>query len=189
MHEDVWMEILSRLSVKSLMRLRCVCKSWSALIKCPHFISKHLKDYNDENTHLIIDCGRDHIINFFPDGTLTDISYEDVCMPKPGIVWGPYDGIFCLCNNTLITLWNLAKKEYKVLPKWRNCLPRNAYPLYFNVGFGLVDLTITDYKVICICKSIDEKIYDNIEEHSFAMIYASRTGCWRSLKDNVNWIP
>ncbi|XP_062015337.1 putative F-box protein At3g51171 [Rosa rugosa] len=40
--EDVIAEILARLPVKSLMRFRCVCKSWRALISESYFVKKHL---------------------------------------------------------------------------------------------------------------------------------------------------
>lgn len=48
--EDVIVEILSRLPVKSLLRYRCACEFWYALIKSPRLISRHLKNYNDDNT-------------------------------------------------------------------------------------------------------------------------------------------
>ncbi|XP_062009189.1 F-box/kelch-repeat protein At3g06240-like isoform X1 [Rosa rugosa] len=35
-------DILSRLPAKSLLRFRCVCKAWRALISDPYFIRKHL---------------------------------------------------------------------------------------------------------------------------------------------------
>ncbi|XP_062027273.1 F-box/kelch-repeat protein At3g23880-like [Rosa rugosa] len=40
--EDVIAEILARLPGKSLMRFRCVCKSWRALISDSYFVKKHL---------------------------------------------------------------------------------------------------------------------------------------------------
>ncbi|XP_059449913.1 F-box/kelch-repeat protein At3g23880-like [Corylus avellana] len=44
--EDLLMEILSRLPVKSLMRFKCVSKSFYALITKPCFITKHLTSHN-----------------------------------------------------------------------------------------------------------------------------------------------
>ena len=40
--DEVLIEILHRLSVKSLIRLRCVSKSWKSLIATPAFIDSHL---------------------------------------------------------------------------------------------------------------------------------------------------
>ncbi|XP_045822488.1 F-box/kelch-repeat protein At3g23880-like [Trifolium pratense] len=39
---DLIIEILSRLPVKQLLQLRCVCKSWKSLISDPKFAKKHL---------------------------------------------------------------------------------------------------------------------------------------------------
>ncbi|OMO91245.1 hypothetical protein COLO4_18503 [Corchorus olitorius] len=39
--EEICMEILERLSVKSLIRFKTVCKSWRSLISTPDFIDRH----------------------------------------------------------------------------------------------------------------------------------------------------
>src|ERR1044072_8275998 len=41
--EEVIIEILMRLPVKSLVRFKCVCKSWFSLISDPHFASSHFE--------------------------------------------------------------------------------------------------------------------------------------------------
>ncbi|XP_027186790.1 F-box/kelch-repeat protein At3g23880-like [Cicer arietinum] len=43
LYDDLIAEVLSLLSVKSLLRLRCVNKSWRALISDPVFVKLHLK--------------------------------------------------------------------------------------------------------------------------------------------------
>ncbi|KAB1224714.1 hypothetical protein CJ030_MR1G017703 [Morella rubra] len=45
--DDVMLEILTRLSVKSLLRFRCICKSWNSNITNPYFIATHLKKSKD----------------------------------------------------------------------------------------------------------------------------------------------
>ncbi|XP_061357373.1 F-box/kelch-repeat protein At3g06240-like [Gastrolobium bilobum] len=41
LHWDIIYEILLRLPVKSLVRFKCVCKSWLSLISDPHFAKSH----------------------------------------------------------------------------------------------------------------------------------------------------
>ncbi|KAL9461740.1 hypothetical protein AB3S75_004687 [Citrus x aurantiifolia] len=193
MPEDVRLEILSRLPVKSLMRLRCVCKSWYALIENPKFISKHLENFNDDNAYLIIsyhvydDAGHDNLTCLFKDKTLADISYENIHRPILRTLLGPYDGIFCLCDDSLIFLWNPATKECRTLPNYSNFLPTCATFLYENAIFGL-DHTSGDYKVVFICELWNEQI-EAPYEHSHVAIYTSTTDSWRVSKGNVEWIP
>ncbi|KAL0007208.1 hypothetical protein SO802_008710 [Lithocarpus litseifolius] len=47
--EELVEEILAWLTVKSLVRFKCVKKSWSALFQTPTFIAKHLR-YNQSKT-------------------------------------------------------------------------------------------------------------------------------------------
>ncbi|XP_068339097.1 putative F-box protein At5g52610 [Pyrus communis] len=47
-------EILPRLPSKSLMRFRCVCKSWSSLTRNPSFVSAHQNLGCNKHTHLLL---------------------------------------------------------------------------------------------------------------------------------------
>ncbi|KAB2621503.1 F-box/kelch-repeat protein [Pyrus ussuriensis x Pyrus communis] len=46
--DEIGLEILARLLPKSLMRFKCVRKSWYALFNNPHFVAEHLRLYNDQ---------------------------------------------------------------------------------------------------------------------------------------------
>ena len=102
--QDVVVEILSRLPVKSLMRFNCVHKSWYALMRSHHFITKHHKFATSNNLgrsvvfkyqfkgHLCVsllsndtlEVSRDvDLLSLFPD----KIDYLD-------FIYGPYSGIF-----------------------------------------------------------------------------------------------
>ncbi|KAL5854579.1 hypothetical protein ACOSQ4_004381 [Xanthoceras sorbifolium] len=116
--EDMIIEILSILPVKSLIRFRCVSKSWYALVRSSSFISKHLK--NDHNIHLI-----SLLQNFSPQIHLR------------GLFLGPFDGILCIIEDG-ITLYNFATKEVRTLPK----IKAIVHPENVRVGFGLDPLIV-----------------------------------------------
>ncbi|CAN6724600.1 unnamed protein product [Malus baccata var. baccata] len=46
--DEIGLEILARLPPKSLMRFKCVRKSWYVLFNNPHFVAEHLRLYNDQ---------------------------------------------------------------------------------------------------------------------------------------------
>ncbi|KAK8503648.1 hypothetical protein V6N12_024820 [Hibiscus sabdariffa] len=52
--EDVVIRILKRLSVKSLVRFRSICKSWNSVICDPYFVSTHLQASLSNNTPFLL---------------------------------------------------------------------------------------------------------------------------------------
>ena len=54
---DVVLNILVRLPVKSVLRFRCVSKTWDSSITTPSFISTHLNlNLNNNNNNNSLDC-------------------------------------------------------------------------------------------------------------------------------------
>ncbi|KAL2935974.1 F-box protein CPR1 [Bienertia sinuspersici] len=52
---ELWMEIFSKLPAKTLVRSRCVCKSWRSMIDNPSFISMHITRFkNNFNKHFLL---------------------------------------------------------------------------------------------------------------------------------------
>nr|AGY55270.1 SLF1-S21 [Pyrus x bretschneideri] len=68
--EDRVVETLSRLSPKSLMRFKCIRKSWCTLINSPSFVAKHLNNSMDNklssSTCILINRSQ---ANVFPDNS------------------------------------------------------------------------------------------------------------------------
>ncbi|KAK4592933.1 hypothetical protein RGQ29_017176 [Quercus rubra] len=52
--DDIVLNILSRIPVKSLIRFRCVCKTWDSSITTPNFISTDLNKNNDHDHACLI---------------------------------------------------------------------------------------------------------------------------------------
>lgn len=191
--EDMLIEILSRLSVRSLLRFRCVCKSWYDLFESPNFISKHLK--NEDNMRLFVRYidsegdGSDEYpkicFSLFLDETLADLSSQDLVpqMPILGVVRGPFDGIFCsLVNSYRIAIWNLATRECKALPKRASILPDKIQVSNSYVGFGL-DPISNCYKLVWILTLWDEKRCI-LFEFTHIAVYTFSTNSWRDFQSS-----
>ncbi|XP_059450700.1 F-box protein CPR1-like [Corylus avellana] len=163
--EDLSMEILSRLPVKSLMRCKCISKSWYALITNPSFITMHLTSHNPNRRAAILrrGGGLEHLrLSTLSNETLevsgnVDLSQLFLDEVSKVSIFGPCNGILCFsgtlwknrdghCDYGRLVLWNPATRESKLLPPF----PRQS-DLYFfsNLGFGF-DPKTNDYKVVRI---------------------------------------
>ncbi|KAL7218697.1 hypothetical protein ACSBR2_011880 [Camellia fascicularis] len=52
--QEVLFDILARLPVKSLLQMRCVCKSWNSLINSPIFITSHMNQTLSNNNNELL---------------------------------------------------------------------------------------------------------------------------------------
>ncbi|KAI9122710.1 hypothetical protein K1719_006550 [Acacia pycnantha] len=175
--EDLMMEIMVRLPVKSLLRFKYVSKSWYAIITNPYFIAKQVEWSNSiitENRHSKI------IFQIFPSekpAYISIISYgekRDLELPfldnNPNFLFvrGQCNGILCLSGPSHLILWNPATKEVKAIPE-------RKFSYLSVIGFGFDPIT-KDYKIVrLLC---DEK--DSIE------VYILSSDRWRTIYlDNV----
>ena len=192
--EDLAVEILSRLPVKSLTRIKCVCKTWCALIRSDSFISKHLNlnttnrrvTWNDNSNGLIVAHDSFHV---FPRWHLATqpVNLKFGLETKPDLVLGPCDGIFCLhwISRTqyerihklpIIALWNPATREFNMLPTSSFDFPPYNSVSDCIIGFGF-DRKTKSYKVVqLVCFSVDGGEYVN-----YAEVYTSNSGSWRGV--------
>jgi hypothetical protein len=171
--EDLVAQILVWLPVVSLLRLKCVCKSWYALITHKNFIAKHLLHNKNSNTHILLQtrdkATEDYVVSMLSYETLQvshtkplpppyfEIDKKFVPPPIHGfhlkvdiVVVGSCNGIVCLHDNygLNIVLWNPATRETKVVPESKLLRCPVGYLVYFNgIGFGF-DAKTNDYKII-----------------------------------------
>ncbi|KAL6530425.1 hypothetical protein OROHE_014778 [Orobanche hederae] len=206
--EDLIMEILSWLPVKTLLQFRAVCKSWSAILKSPHFVSKHLKNYYSNNgdcrgslivTYEITQAGELNVFEFLVhDETKRLLAYEEIETPEyNSFICGPCDGIFYLwCfdrGDGGRHLWNPALNECKTLPpliKNPN-LPSHVTFVEYNEAYGFgYDPCARDYKVIII-KGYTDTIRKEFYHLESIFIYSLRDDGWRywgDLKRRYRWV-
>nr|XP_023926066.1 F-box protein At3g07870-like [Quercus suber] len=151
---DIVLNILTRLPVKSLLRFRCICKSYYSSITTPNFISSHLNNTNNN---------KDHGTPFdFPSG-------------RAKIV-GSYNGLLCLADiestttfGNVIYLWNPSIRKFKRLPK--PCLGQLDS---VTLGFAYHSEN-NDYKVVRI--SISHSVPPSEIE-----VYTLSSDSWRRIE-------
>ncbi|KAI8565854.1 hypothetical protein RHMOL_Rhmol03G0293100 [Rhododendron molle] len=187
--EDVLIQILSRLPVKSLMRFRAACKSWNSLVKSPAFVSKHLENHTNSSTvkniSRLLVCHRGNptnkrLISLFSNDNLKEFISQDLSPffdNKFGHIRliGPCNGIVCLYGFTdNIALWNPSIREFKTLPVSPIPRPPDARILCGDLAFGF-DSKTNDYKVmqILFCSSNKFGVAYHVE------IYNLTTDSWR----------
>ncbi|XP_028109233.1 F-box protein At5g62510-like [Camellia sinensis] len=160
--EDVMVEILVKLPVKSLLRFKCVSKSWSSLITNHSFIAKHLTNSNKkENGCLFVHRIEPKDANNFPrkytfavcrDKSLTVpvFEYLGLKLNAKVHVMGPCNGIFCLLTNwNSVALWNPANRESRALPPTPFLQEWNSREMLLGLGWILSLVIIKWFQLGC----------------------------------------
>ncbi|KAL3506684.1 hypothetical protein ACH5RR_032066 [Cinchona calisaya] len=188
--QELIVDILTRLPIKSLLKFRCVSKTWLSLISSPHFIKSHLMNSTKSNNHA------HHSLLLAPIDAPTElytcslysVLYEKspVNAFKIQLPWqsmyprlsfvGCCNGMFCLSegHDNLILL-NPSTRKYKILPNSGVDLRKFRYLTY---GFGY-DESNDDYKVVevgCFCRY-------GMNYQTVVNIYSLRTNSWRRIQD------
>ncbi|KAJ9159471.1 hypothetical protein P3X46_024978 [Hevea brasiliensis] len=163
--KEVLIEIFLRLPVKSLLRCRCVCKSWYSLISNQNFISLHTRNTiessskNKNRDYLLlrhysrVDKKERFTLHLDDDDLFG--KYQELDFPLNSSwdyfeIVGSCNGIVCLTDNhshilKRIVLWNPSIGLSVTLP-----LQRFSYRVSNVIlGFGF-DSWTNDYKVIRI---------------------------------------
>nr|XP_023889660.1 F-box/kelch-repeat protein At3g23880-like [Quercus suber] len=141
--EEVVVNILSHLPPKSLLRFRCVSKTWLALIGTPDFVSKNLINNSILNTK------SQHP---YPPFLLAE-AREKSNSPPPflglGIV-SSCNGILCLHGHFQgdVYLWN-PSSSLQLMPSARRiyCPRTEGFDYVLGLEFGFDDI-VDDFKVV-----------------------------------------
>ncbi|OIT01488.1 PREDICTED: F-box protein CPR30-like [Nicotiana attenuata] len=186
--EDIIMEIFSRLPVKSLLKLKSVCKFWYILIQTPTFITKH---FSHKTNHAI-----PFIHLYFLDKKQLSFSnneyplFQDIYIHKSTSlkpVIGPLNGLFFVYNLDMneMAIWNPATKEIKKI-----IIQSPPFYPYFksyahHFGFGIDPLS-KDYKVIWIRDYWKEETFTR-NKSAIISVYTLSTNSWKHFEDNTFW--
>ncbi|CAN4120675.1 unnamed protein product [Withania somnifera] len=187
---EIIIEILSRLPVKSVLKFKCVSKSWLSLISSSHFVKSHLKISSRNNNNftnknlLLLSMYLPHTLY---SCTLYSALHEKSIsfINKLNFPWNPSNiiagvsfcnGLFLICigmySNNLY-LWNPSTRKTKKLPfsgaEYSRC--------DVTYGFGY-DESNDDYNVV--------EIYGVYGIHyvygANIKIYSLRENSWRKIE-------
>ena len=203
--EDLLEEILSRLPVKSLIRFRCVKKSWSADFQQPSFIAKHFYNRCDQaNPSILVESnlfpGYGLSLHPYPDDGVVErfriLDFRnDMGIPEPRHInlIGCINGIICLggCFNggfDGFVLWNPAIRKRKVVsypsPPAAHLLPSHHFRTFY--AFGCAP-SFNDFKVVRIVtynkKSTSTQNAIFTDYYNFFHVYSLKADSWTQVID------
>ncbi|KAK3416950.1 hypothetical protein EUGRSUZ_H02694 [Eucalyptus grandis] len=177
--EDIIIDILSRLPVKSLMRFKCVSKRWRSLISDPHFAKLHLQRLILENitpSQKIIKSNPLQTIDYEAldsDEVKNHVLVEshDLGKDEPWGLAGSCHGLVSLAVDDGFLVYNPTTKESRKLPG-SDLLAEHE----FFHGFGYSSTT-DDYKIV---QGAFFKANDGSKE-CVLEIFLLRSGSWRRV--------
>ncbi|XP_050245421.1 F-box/kelch-repeat protein At3g23880-like isoform X1 [Quercus robur] len=200
--DDLVYDILTRLPVKSLIRFRCVSRSWYCTITDSDFITKHLDRANllsnSHNGYLLCNpsirngqySSCDYLCTFVcnTDRTLTEISRFEFPSNDERFLVGFSNGIICLANydeefSHILYLWNPSIRKFKKLLAPPTSL---IEPFHESAAFGFgYHSQNNDYKILRLRSLyiwIDRGVKVRPAE---AEIYTLSTDSWRRVVISV----
>nr|XP_027063575.1 F-box/kelch-repeat protein At3g06240-like [Coffea arabica] len=206
MPEEVVTRILARVPAKSLLRFRCVSKSWKSLISSSDFISLHtrqaflsepavpddrvlVRHYSKPQRTELYSVHHDNEDFTVASGVKIDFPFRRLAQFYFRIV-GFSNGLLCLSDDifgytNVIMLWNPLIRRKITLPLPR-AIYKNLGPFMFVLGFGY-DLKSNDFKVVRIAYDQSDSGY-NLPP--IVEVFALSAGNWREIEVNLpqNWI-
>ncbi|KAL6137136.1 hypothetical protein ACLB2K_062431 [Fragaria x ananassa] len=181
--DDIVVEILSRLPVKSLLRFRSVCKSWRALISDSYFVKKHLGHAFTDTSYsfrLVFLNARPRTVDLqgseVHDHIRQQDSFAEDILGRSRIL-GSCNGLICLQEMMFdgiyrddIFIWNPSTRATKKVPKHK--FTKGSRRFY---GFGY-DANTEDYKLI-----VGDS--NHVADETKFGIFTLKTGSWRTVED------
>ncbi|KAI3452957.1 hypothetical protein Pfo_009620 [Paulownia fortunei] len=193
--QEIIVEILTRLPVKSLLKFRCVSKSWLSLISSSQFVKTHLKISTDNaispnqrimltiaNPHFNLKHCSVHSLMFEPLTVASNIDYPKKNPHRAVWIVGSSNGLICIAiDEKDMFLWNPSTRTSKKLPPVAVEMKQGFYYIW---GFGFNE-SDDDYKVVGIfC------VFGNAGvNESIVKIYSLKTNSWKRIEDFKGGVP
>ncbi|KMT17809.1 hypothetical protein BVRB_2g033480 [Beta vulgaris subsp. vulgaris] len=195
LHQEIIVDILTRLPAKSIGRFRCVSKPWKSLLSQPHFIKTHLNrtkhDLREESLILFCDESQSmysiqlnnknahHVFDKIttPATKLCFYDHHNFASTTFARNMASCDGLILVRDEEdKLVLVNPTTREVKELPCSPYALDPGASFTMYGLGYDSVS---DDYKVVTI------SYYDTDNEHEpdctemFVNVYSVRHGSWK----------
>ncbi|KAF6167241.1 hypothetical protein GIB67_029879 [Kingdonia uniflora] len=185
--QEVVTDILVRLPLKSLMRCKCVCKDFHALLTHPHFIQMHLHHNHKDDPFIILTTlnshtGDDKRIDLYFIRKIKEHNKVVKLLELPPQVIGSFcvaascNGLLCLSTDgedPAAHVYNPFTKEFISIPRPKVTLKVS----HFFVGFGF-DPVRNDYKIVKIW-------YGSLKRE--VQVYSLSSATWRRIDDIKFW--
>lgn len=122
---DIIIEILRRLPLRYVLKVRAVCKLWNSLTREDHFIYKHLRNtitptdlgvIFKRSQHYLNEVSPCYHINGFHSIDVADI-FDDLDILKGIRMSSSCDGMVCVYGSQTTCVINPSMREVVVLPK------------------------------------------------------------------------
>ncbi|KAG7035550.1 F-box protein, partial [Cucurbita argyrosperma subsp. argyrosperma] len=174
--DDLLLEILLRLPIRSLIRFKSVSKRWHSLISDPTFCHRRMTFQPSTPSGIL--C-RPHSRRFSPGFDFVYLHPNPPRVPLESLEPSVPKRRFVIlksCNGLLLGrsyrkndyyVYNPTTKQYKKLPKLQ--MNKNSTSIYLNLAYD--PLRSSNYKVVCV-RVLDSTNFE-------IKIYSSDSGFWR----------
>ncbi|CAJ2634486.1 unnamed protein product [Trifolium pratense] len=188
--EDLIIKILLRLQVKSLIRFKCICKSWLTLISDTHFANSHFEIMAATHTHRIM------FISTSPPHQTQSIDFESsLRSASPNLnfllpqthsdlkIKGSCRGFILLRCSSEFHIWNPSTGLHKQIPLSTNDSYLDIKCLCYLYGFGY-DQSTNDYLVVSMSYSyVHDTATDYIVSH--LEFFSLRDNTWKEIEGTL----
>ncbi|XP_006360351.1 F-box/kelch-repeat protein At3g23880-like [Solanum tuberosum] len=159
--DEIIIEILLRLPVKSLLKFRCVSKYWLSLLSTPYFINTQIKfsvkKSKNVNLRLVIVASVSGLMGkmcsvYSLDCENSSVNVDKIDYPlktpfRSAKFLGSCNGLICLTPMSFkLMIWNPVTGKHK---EFQDSFVQCAVNCYIRYGFGY-DYVHDDYKVVKI---------------------------------------
>ncbi|KAJ6793737.1 F-box protein-like [Iris pallida] len=188
---DVLILILARLPAKSLLKFRCVCKSWNSLIQQDHhFLSLH-------QLHLNHDANKSSsppLVTFHREGSYVILNYSSASSPyeiefsrsevvRPRFITNSCNGLLGLYNSCTFFIVNPTIRKLRPLPMMPTpCFRSSKAGLGFDASTGV-------YKVVRIFDRRCEEGMIKPYRLACEVYYLGGSGGWKLIDGDPLVLP